>query len=222
MSLALAPLNPYLQGALIAFLGYLLGSVSGSLVLGKFKDVDIRSLGSGNAGGTNALRSLGWRFALAVVSIDIGKGALAAWGLPLVFVEGLGSTASVALLASFAGFGAILGHIWPVYFSFQGGKGAGTAVGAVAVLAPSCILPMFVIWLVTVLATGYVGLATILAGLMLVPAMWVLGPSPLPVALGVFAIATAVLIVYTHRSNIARLLAGTENRFNTQKLWRRR
>lgn len=205
---------------LIAGLGYLFGSVSGSLLLGKFKSIDIRTTGSGNAGGTNAFRTLGWRFALAVVVIDIGKGALAAGLLPWLWVQ-LGSQQSVTTLAPLAGFAAILGHVWPIFFGFRGGKGAGTAVGAVAVITPGSILPMFVVWLVTLMATGYVGLATIFAGLILVPTLWWFGPTPLPTSLASFAIATAALIVFAHRSNITRLMNGTENRFNTQKIWRR-
>jgi len=220
MATSLINVSPWAQWALISILGYLFGSVSGSLLLGKFKSVDIRASGSGNAGGTNALRTLGWRFALAVVIIDIGKGALAAGFLPWLFVQ-LGSQQAITVLAPVAGFAAILGHIWPVFFGFRGGKGAGTAVGAVAVIAPGSILPMFVVWLITVLATGYVGLATIFAGLILVPTMWWFGPTPLPTSLASFAIATAALIVFAHRSNITRLMNGTENRFNTKKIWRR-
>ncbi|MGY6587411.1 MAG: glycerol-3-phosphate 1-O-acyltransferase PlsY [Wenzhouxiangella sp.] len=211
-----------LDGALAALGGYLLGSISGSLVLGRFRGVDIRALGSGNAGGTNALRTVGWRFALAVVLIDLGKGALAVALMPwLINLAGLASQ-SLINLAAVAGFAAVVGHIWPVFFRFRGGKGAGTAVGAVAVIAPWCILPLLAVWLGTIVATGYVGLATILAGLSLVPAMWLLGPEPLPPALGALAIALAVLLVFTHRSNLSRLLDGTENRFEKARLLKRR
>ena len=209
------------QGLVVAVLGYLLGSVSGSLVLGRLQSVDIRALGSGNAGGTNALRTQGWRFALGVVIIDIGKGALAAGLVPTWLMQGLDVDTGWFALASVGGFAAILGHIWPVYFGFRGGKGAGTAVGAVAVVAPACIAPMFIVWLVTVLVTGYVGLATILAGVVLVPAVWWLGPDPLPMSVAAFAIAVAGVIALTHRGNIQRLIEGNENRFDTGKLWRR-
>ena len=158
-------------------LGYLLGSISGSLVLGRLRGLDIRAMGSGNAGGTNAFRTVGWLFALMVVLIDIGKGVLAALAVPIlptVFGEGLPlSTTSVGALC---GLAAVIGHVWPVYFGFRGGKGAGTAVGVVAAIAPWCILPLVVVWLVALLGTGYVGLATVLAGLSLVPSMWLLGP----------------------------------------------
>jgi len=205
-----------------ALLGYLLGSLSGSLLLGRLRGVDIRALGSGNAGGTNALRTLGWRFALAVIVIDVGKGALAAATAPWVLGPLLAAEFPALALASIAAFTAVLGHVWPVFFRFRGGKGAGTVVGGIAVVAPWCILPMFLIWVVTILGTGYVGLATILAGLSLVPTMWMLGPEPLPHPLGALAIALAMTLVYTHRSNLARLRDGSENRFEKARLLRRR
>lgn len=205
-----------------ALLGYLLGSVSGSLLLGRFRNLDIRSMGSGNAGGTNALRTVGWRFALAVVLVDLGKGAVAVF-LGLWLLRSVFSAADAALTgAALAGYFAVVGHVWPVYFGFRGGKGAGTAVGAIVVLAPWCILPLFLVWLMTILGTGYVGLATILAGLSLVPAVWILGPSPLPPVLGVFAIAIAVTLIFTHRSNLARLRNGSENRFERARLLKRK
>lgn len=207
---------------LAAVLGYLLGSISGSLVLGKLKGVDIRAMGSGNAGGTNALRSVGWRFALAVVVIDLGKGALAAAMVPWLLLMLWPVDVPALLVATLAGFAAVVGHVWPLYFRFRGGKGAGTAVGVIAVLAPWCILPLLLVWIITILGTGYVGLATILAGLSLVPSMWLLGPEPLPAPLGWMAIALAVLLVYTHRSNLTRLKDGSENRFEKARLLRRR
>ena len=203
--------------------GYLLGSISGSLLLGAFRGVDIRAMGSGNAGGTNALRSVGWRFALAVVVIDLGKGALAAALLPWLILLLLPVAVELhLLLGALAGFAAVVGHIWPIYFRFRGGKGAGTAVGAIAVLAPWSILPMFLVWVITIIGTGYVGLATVLAGLSLVPLMWLLGPEPLPAPLGWLAIGLAILLVYTHRGNLARLREGSENRFDKARILRRR
>ena len=203
--------------------GYLLGSVSGSLVLGRFRGVDIRAMGSGNAGGTNALRSLGWRFALAVVLIDLGKGALAAAGLPGLVLRWMPLAPELGLLLGvLAGFAAVIGHIWPLYFRFRGGKGAGTAVGAMMVLAAACVAPMFLIWVLTILATGYVSLATVLAGFSLVPLMWLLGPDPLPPPLLGLAIAVALLLLSTHRDNLRRLRNGTENRFDKARLLRRR
>ncbi|QKK03689.1 MAG: glycerol-3-phosphate 1-O-acyltransferase PlsY [Pseudomonadota bacterium] len=202
--------------------GYLLGSISGALVLGRLRNIDIRQLGSGNAGGTNALRTVGWQFALGVVIIDIGKGALAAAALPLLGPLVSNQPMPAVSLAAAAGFCAVLGHIWPLYFRFRGGKGAGTAVGALAIVAPWCLPALVLVWLVTLIGTGYVGLSTILAGLSLVPSMWLLGPDPLPPALGALAIALALLLVLTHRGNLARMRAGRENRFDKARLIRRR
>ena len=207
----------------MALLGYLLGSISGSLLLGRLRGVDIRAMGSGNAGGTNALRSVGVLFALAVVLIDIGKGIVAALAVPVlppIFAESLPLDATS--IGAFSGLAAVVGHVWPVYFGFRGGKGAGTAVGVVAVIAPWCILPLVVVWLVALLGTGFVGLATVLAGLSLVPSMWLLGPDPLPPALGVLAIVLAGLLLFTHRSNLVRLRDGTENRFEKARILKRR
>lgn len=216
-------LDVALAATVAAVLGYLLGSVSGALLLGRLRGVDIRQLGSGNAGGTNALRTVGWRFALGVILIDVGKGALAAWlGARLPALGGGPVALDPTSLAAIAGAGAVFGHVWPVYFGFRGGKGAGTAVGVVAVVAPWCILPLLVVWLVTLLGTGYVGLATVLAGLSLVPSMWLLGPNPLPPALSGLAIVLAGLLLLTHRSNLARLKSGTENRFEKARVLKRR
>jgi acyl phosphate:glycerol-3-phosphate acyltransferase len=215
-------LPPIVIIAIVALGGYLLGSISGSLLLGRFRGVDIRAMGSGNAGGTNALRSVGWQFALGVVIIDLGKGAVAAGLLPLLGPAFSAGPIDTLMLGAVAAFTAVVGHVWPLYFRFRGGKGAGTAVGAIAVIAPWCIAPLLLVWLVTLIGTGYVGLATVLAGLSLVPSMWLLGPDPLPMALGALAIALAVLLVFTHRANLGRLRSGTENRFEKARLFRRR
>lgn len=198
---------------------YLLGSVSGSMVMGKLRSVDIRTAGSGNAGGTNAFRTQGFRFALGVVVIDIGKGALAAWGVPLL---PLGADAvSLSVLAMACGFAAVIGHCYPVWYGFRGGKGAATAVGALAVIQPLVLVPMVAVWLLTLVVTGWVGLATMLAGLSLVPAFAWTDPGRDHM---VFAVALALFILFTHRENIGRLLRGTENRFEGIRIvnWFRR
>lgn len=198
-------------------LAYLLGSVSGSLLLGRFRGVDIRSQGSGNAGGTNAFRTQGALFAIGVLIIDIGKGALAAGLLPGLDI-GLPQTLDdLTFLQACAGFAAVVGHCYPVFHGFRGGKGAGTAVGVVAVLAPWCIIPMLLLWLGTLAVTGYVGLGTMLAAVALIPAMMALGPNPLPPAYLAFAMATAAFLLYTHRSNISRMRRGEENRFGRRR-----
>ena len=194
----------------------LLGSLSGSLVLGRLRGIDIRKSGSGNAGGPNALRVAGWRFALLVVSIDVGKGALAAvlglwtpFGTTLVAFDPMSQAAACS-------FAAVIGHCWPVFFGFRGGKGAGTAVGAVLVMAPMLAAAMIAVWIGVVATTRYVGLATILAGLgfplFVMAAAW--SGHPHAPALLIFSVAIAVLIVFTHRANLMRLLRHEEPRIS--------
>jgi len=191
-------------------LAYLLGSISGSMVLGAVRHVDIRKSGSGNAGGTNAFRTQGFWFALGVVVIDIGKGALAAWFLPHLGMAVLGAPLSVEIQALACGFAAVVGHCYPVWYGFRGGKGAATAVGALAVIEPFVLLPMIATWLLVLVLTGWVGLATMLAALGLIPIFIWLDVAP-PVLW--FGVLLATFIVIMHRSNIVNMLNGTEYKF---------
>ena len=203
-------------------LGYLVGSVLGSLLVGFFYGgVDIRNLGSGNAGGTNALRTQGKMFALWVMVIDVGKGILAASVIPPLAIPGVGLDPDIerTLLLYATSFAAIAGHVFPVWFGFRGGKGGATAAGLLCYLAPAAALPVIGTWLLIVLATGFVGLATISASLV---AVVFLGFTALPDRSGlfVFACATAVLLIYAHRGNIERMLKGTESRLSRPPLRR--
>jgi len=201
----------------LLLLAYLSGSVSGSLTLGRLRGVDIRTQGSGNAGGTNAFRTQGAKFALGVVLIDIGKGALAAWlALRFAPVEAVLPVRTVAWLAVLA---AALGHVWPLWHGFRGGKGVGTLLGGVAVLWPVALLPLFLVWVCVLVASGYVGLASIIATACLLPlAVWLRAD----VATQAFAAVAALLVLFTHRANVQRLRAGTESRFERVRFWRRR
>lgn len=210
----LAPLSVALLLA-----AYAIGSLSGSLLLGKLRGVDIRTQGSGNAGGTNAFRTQGLRFAAAVVAIDIGKGALATW-LALRYAP-VGHELSVTAHGYLAAFAAVLGHIWPIWHGFRGGKGAATLVGGLAVLWPFALPLLLAAWALVIVISGYVGLATVIAAVCLPLLAWI-GDAGRPRLY--FALAAAVLIVFTHRGNLARLRAGTESRFSGARLlqrWRR-
>jgi glycerol-3-phosphate acyltransferase PlsY len=183
------------------------------------RGLDIRQHGSGNAGGTNALRVAGWKFALAVVVIDVGKGVLAAvlgfWQPGQDALPSFSPQTAVAL----CGFAAVLGHCWPVFFGFRGGKGAGTAVGVILVVAPLIAAMLFAVWLGVIAVTRYVGLATVSAALAfpcIVVAMDLLDHSR-PSALLPFAVGIAVLLVYTHRSNLGRLLRREEPKLGQRK-----
>lgn len=201
---------------------YLLGSLSGSLLLGRLHHVDIRALGSGNAGGTNAFRTQGWRFGLGVALFDVGKGVLAVWVGQLGVID----SAQALRLGMACGAAAVLGHVWPLYFGFRGGKGAATLIGVLLLLWPLALLPMLAVAVLTLGITGYVGLSTMLAGLSLLPLSWWFAAASERTLWLVAAALIVGFLLFTHRSNIARLRAGTENRFERlrwlYRWWQRR
>ena len=197
----------------VVLAAYLIGSLSGSLLLGKLRGVDIRKQGSGNAGSTNAFRTQGAKFALGVLLIDVGKGVLATWMGFAFSPPALRETLPYA-----TAFAAVVGHVWPVWHGFRGGKGAATAMGAVAMTWPVAIPGLFALWAVGLILTGYVGLCTILAALSFAAAALIVGGDD---ARSVFAVAVAALIVFSHRANLVRLRAGTESRFEKAMLFRR-
>lgn len=195
-------------------LAYLIGSVSGSLWLGRLRGVDIRTLGSGNAGGTNALRTQGLKFAAGVMLIDVGKGALATW----IGLQGVGDPVLALRIALCCGFAAMLGHVWPVFHGFRGGKGVATVIGLILVLWPALLLLPIAVFAVVLTSTGYVGLGSILATAALLPAVWLLSPgAPAPEWL-LAAAVIAVFVAFTHRANVQRLRAGSEHRFDKARL----
>ncbi|MFT4180013.1 MAG: glycerol-3-phosphate 1-O-acyltransferase PlsY [Thermomonas sp.] len=204
------------QTGLLMLAAYLIGSVSGSLLLGRLRGVDIRQHGSGNAGGTNALRTLGWKFAVGVVVIDIAKGALAAWlALRLAPVgTGLSVTAHGYLAAALA----VVGHVWPIWHGFRGGKGAATAIGGLLVLWPWIVPLLIATWGVLLVATGYVGLATVIAAACMPLWAWWFDASPARMA---FCIGVALFVVFSHRENLRRLWQGNESRFERARLLHR-
>lgn len=200
-------------------LAYLLGSLIGSLIVGQVRGgVDIRQLGSGNAGGTNALRTQGAMFALWVILIDVGKGWLAAAVLPDLHLPLAGSDPNVdrLWLAVACAAAAVVGHVYPLWYGFRGGKGAATLVGVMLGLKPIALLPVLVVWLTVVMISGFVGLATMLATAAFPAYVAATGTEP-AYALLTFGCAMLLFVCYTHRSNIARMRAGTEHR--AQRLW---
>jgi glycerol-3-phosphate acyltransferase PlsY len=193
-------------------LAYLIGTLLGSLILGRLRGVDIRAMGSGNAGATNALRTQGKAFALAVLLIDAGKGVLAVLWLAPAMLPGIGQDPDLSRewLTLACAFAVILGHVYPVWFGFRGGKGAATMIGVAAALDPRLLVPVLLCWFAVLLLTGYVGLATMIAAVALVVAAHLMEPGNTPL-LG-FCILVAAFVIYTHRSNIARMWTGQENR----------
>jgi acyl phosphate:glycerol-3-phosphate acyltransferase len=200
-------------------LSYLLGSIVGSLLIGRFRGgVDIRSLGSGNAGATNALRTLGKTIAFWVLLIDLAKGWVATRLIAPAVLPGItpAPPAVGAWCVTVCALAVMLGHVYPLWFGLRGGKGVATLVGAVLGIDPWLLAPMVLTWLAAVVLFGFVGLASMLAALALA----------ITVALGNFTprlpllscgVLAAALILFTHRSNIARMRAGTESR--ARRLW---
>lgn len=195
-------------------ISYFIGSLMGALIVGKLRGgVDIRTMGSGNAGGTNALRTQGILFALCVIIIDIGKGYVGAGivpGLEIPFVPA-DPQVSREWLTLCCAAAAVFGHVWPVYHKFAGGKGAATLIGTFIALAPQLIPVMILIWAWVLVMSGYVGLSTMIAA-MSIPA-WV-GVTRLPddQPFFMYCLAMAVFVVIWHRSNIQRMREGTEHR----------
>ena len=201
-----------LELSLKTLIAYLLGSLMGALLVGAACGVDIREQGSGNAGGTNALRTQGFWFAAGVVLIDIGKGVVAAGWLPDWNIPGIAIDAGVDRdwLAATCAAAVVAGHVWPLYHEFRGGKGGAALVGALLVLAPVVVPVAIAGWLLIVLLTGFAGLATMIAAATVPVALWLLGLQSPP--LFAFATAMAAFLVWTHRSNIGRMRSGNEPR----------
>jgi glycerol-3-phosphate acyltransferase PlsY len=202
-----------------AVLSYLLGSIVGSLLVGRLRGgVDIRRLGSGNAGATNALRTQSKLFAFWVLLIDIGKGWVATRLLAGARIPGIApAAANLGMWAvAVCGVAVMVGHIYPLWHGFRGGKGVATLVGAVLGAAPMLLVPVLLVWLLAVMLFGFIGLASILGAVTFAVVAGDSGAPPhLPML--VFAALSALLIVFTHRANVARMLAGTERR--ARRLW---
>jgi glycerol-3-phosphate acyltransferase PlsY len=198
MSLGLALLVSYLVGAIpMSWLVARLGA-----------GVDLRRVGSGNLGATNLYRSLGWKYAIPAGLFDVAKGAAPTLLLPpRIGIE--------AWLPLAVGAAAITGHVFSVFVRFRGGKGVATAAGVVLALAPLPLLVSFVVWAAVVKLTGYVSLGSMLGAVAFPLAAWIIGvANPWVIPVGA---ALAAFIVFTHRSNVARLLAGTEHRFGRRR-----
>jgi acyl phosphate:glycerol-3-phosphate acyltransferase len=194
-------MNP--TAAALVGVAYLLGSLSFAVLLVRLSTgKDIRAEGSGNAGATNVLRAHGKKLGLAVAALDIGKGALAVFLVRQVTAD--------PRYAAAAAFAAILGHVFPIFYGFRGGKGVATAVGAFLALAPLPTLVCIGIFVAVVAATRYVSVGSIVAMVLLPPVAGTLFHAPRPTV--VAAAAAAALVVVKHRDNLRRLAQGKERK----------
>jgi glycerol-3-phosphate acyltransferase PlsY len=185
----------------IILLAYLIGSIPFALLLARrWGSGDIRLIGSGNLGAANVLRASGVTAGLLVAVLDVAKGAAS-----VTLAERLAGADAAAV----AGLAAVVGHVYPVWLRFRGGKGVATACGAFSILAPMAVPPSLAIFVVTVWLTKYISLGSLLASVALPSIAYALGSPPSAV---VAAVGAAALIVFRHRSNLRRLQAGTERR----------
>lgn len=190
------------RGALLVVAGYLLGSVSFAVLLVRLRTGrDIREEGSGNAGATNVLRAHGRTLAILVALLDVAKGAAAVLLVRLVTAD--------PRYAAAAAFAAVLGHVFPVFYGFRGGKGVATAVGAFLALTPIAMLACIGVFVLVIAVTRYVSLGSVLAMAVLPPLAGLLR-APWPVVLA--AAATALLTIVKHLENLRRLARGEERR----------
>ena len=210
------PIATVLPYFICLVVGYLLGSVPFGLLAARLKGIDIRQQGSGNIGATNVWRVCGWRYGLPVFLLDALKGFGAVWLSRYFVMDGLAGREIFAIVAA---IGCILGHSFPVWLKFKGGKGVATSLGVMLGMMPLATLIVFALWAIIFKASGYVSLASIIAA------------AALPTLVGIgngcgwaygwpafwFALVAGTLVIVRHRSNIARLRDGTESCFRKKK-----
>ena len=191
--------------AAVVLAAYLLGSLPFALILARRWGSDLRAVGSGNLGAANVMRASGVPAGVLVAILDMTKGAASVW-LAARVSDG-------APLPAAAGLAAIIGHIYPIWLRFRGGKGVATACGVFSILTPLAVPPALAIFAAAVWLTKYISLGSVLASMALPPIAYALG-SPAPAVIA--AAAASAFIVFRHRSNLVRLFTGTERRVGTR------
>ncbi len=205
--------------AIVLILSYIAGSIPTAIIVSRIvmKD-DIRNHGSKNAGATNVFRVMGWKPALFVTLVDVGKGTFS-----VLVIAGIGKgqiPLDPSLVQILAGVAAIIGHIWTVFAAFRGGKGMGTAFGVLVALAPVASLAALGVWLILVFSTRIVSIGSLAAGVIFPAVQFIQRYCfnvPIHNALLIVGVLLLILVFITHRSNIRRLLKGEENRFGSKK-----
>ncbi len=202
---------------LLILLSYLIGSIPTAIIAGKLlKKIDIRDHGSGNAGATNVFRILGWKAGVLVLVIDMFKGFAPVWWLTPVH----NNPDIMTFYQILIGIAAICGHIWTVFAGFRGGKGVGTAAGVFLALQPLPVLLSLVTFILIVAKTRYVSLGSMIAAAML-PVFILISKYALNLVVSdlilILSIIMALLIIFMHRENIKRLVAGNENKLSFSK-----
>jgi glycerol-3-phosphate acyltransferase PlsY len=218
---------PVLAYIIVALGAYLLGSIPFGFLAAKAKGIDIRSVGSGNIGATNAMRVLGKPSGVTVLLLDVLKGYVACGLIPPLIWNWLAphysglfqyfhdtSADNQMKYCLLAGICAVLGHNYTCWLKFKGGKGIATTAGVYLALAPWALLVALVVFVLAILLTKYVSVGSILGAIALAATVWIMSPNNL--LLGIVTTALGALAIYKHKSNIQRLMAGTENRLKKE------
>ena len=209
--------------AIIVILSYLIGSIPNSIIISKMvRGIDIREHGSGNAGGTNVMRVLGWKYGVLVIFLDALKGAIAVVLIARLFYgplpfENVSPFDDFTLVQIIAGIAAVIGHVWTVFAGFKGGKGIATALGMLLMLITIDMLIAVGIFTLVVLISRYVSLGSIIAAISVPSTLFIrenLFHVDIPgySTLLPFVIGVTLLVIYTHRKNLVRILNGNENK----------
>ena len=201
----------------LLILSYLTGSIPTSIIVSRIaKNIDIRDHGSGNAGATNVYRILGWKYALIVLLLDIFK----AWLPTAIYATTIFqyiSILDIGFMQILCGSFAVIGHTYPIFARFKGGKGVGSLIGVLLALFPIAFPLCLIVAIAVIVTTGYVSLGSIFAAIslpifiLILPVLGIISPN---LSLVVFSLLVPWFVIYTHRSNISRIRNGTENRFD--------
>ena len=201
----------------LLILSYLTGSIPTSIIVSRIaKNIDIRDHGSGNAGATNVYRILGWKYALIVLLLDIFK----AWLPTAIYATTIFqyiSILDIGFMQILCGSFAVIGHTYPIFARFKGGKGVGSLIGVLLALFPIAFPLCLIVAIAIIVTTGYVSLGSIFAAIslpifiLILPVLGIISPN---LSLVVFSLLVPWFVIYTHRSNISRIRDGTENRFD--------
>jgi len=202
---------------ILLVLSYLTGSIPTSIIVSRVaKNIDIRDHGSGNAGATNVYRILGWKFALIVLVLDVFK----AWLPTAIYATTIFqyiSIIDIGFIQILCGSFSVIGHTYPIFAKFKGGKGVGPLIGVLIALFPIAFPLCLIVAIAIIITTGYVSLGSIFAAIslpifiLILPVLDIISPN---LSLVIFSLLVPWFVIYTHRGNISRIRNGTENRFD--------
>ena len=212
---------------ILILIAYVVGSTPTSIIVSRLKyKEDIREHGSGNAGATNVFRTFGWKPALFVTVIDVFKGWLPSYVAGNLNSETILFASNPDALMIIAGFAAVLGHTYTVFAGFKGGKGVGTLAGVLIALFPIALPICLLVFIITLISTGIVSLGSMLAASALPVTLYIVeginADIQVSLTLRIFSLLIPLFVIFTHRSNIKRMMEGTENRFEKARIFKKK